>query len=88
MKGVIRLNDRHSHGGLVVSASGGMFAGKPVALIGDYVTCPIEGHGVNRIIEGHPNWRMNGKNVAVDGCRSACGCYLISTLPTAGCTKF
>ncbi|OCF95956.1 PAAR domain-containing protein [Gilliamella sp. wkB308] len=84
MKGVIRLGDPHSHGGNVISASGAKFDGKPVALVGDQVSCPKKGHGVNNIVEGHPTWKMFDRNVAVNGCKSACGCSLISTLPVAG----
>lgn len=84
MQGVIRLGDPHSHGGSVISASGAMFDGKSVALIGDQVSCPKKGHGINAIIEGHPTWKMYGRSVAVNGCKAACGCVLISTLPVAG----
>lgn len=84
MKGVIRLGDPHTHGGKVISASGANFADKPVALLGDKVSCPKKGHGINVIIEGHPTWTMFNIPVVVDGCKCACGCSLISTLPNAG----
>ncbi|MCX8639084.1 PAAR domain-containing protein [Gilliamella sp. B3172] len=84
MKGVIRLGDPHSHGGIVISASGANFDGKPVALVGDTVSCPKKGHGVNAIIEGHPTWIMHNRAVAVNGCHTACGCILMSTLTNVG----
>lgn len=87
MKGIIRLGDRHTHGGNVISASGADFAGKPVALVGDKVSCSKPGHGINPIIEGNTTWLMFNTPVAVDGCKCACGCTLISTLPTVGSEK-
>ncbi|MCO6546762.1 MULTISPECIES: PAAR domain-containing protein [unclassified Gilliamella] len=84
MKGVIRLGDPHTHGGCVISASGAIFDGKPVALVGDQVSCPIKGHGVNNIVDGHPTWKMYNRSVAINGCKAACGCELISTLSVVG----
>ena len=85
MKGVIRLGDPHSHGGNVITASGADFDGKPVALVGDSVSCPKKGHGINPIIEGHPTWLMHERQVVIEGCQAACGCVLISTLTQVGC---
>ncbi|MDF7669686.1 PAAR domain-containing protein [Orbaceae bacterium ESL0721] len=87
MKGVIRLGDPHSHGDNVISASGAIFAGKPVALVGDKVSCPKKGHGVNTIVEGNPTLLMFNRAAAVDGCKCTCGCTLISTLPNVGSDK-
>ncbi|AKJ42107.1 PAAR domain-containing protein [Pragia fontium] len=82
-KGVIRLGDRTSHGGTVITAtSTAVMDGKKIALVGDLVDCPQTGHGVNPIIEGSSGWVSDGKQVAVDGCRTACGCTLITSLPT------
>ncbi|AWH89435.1 PAAR domain-containing protein [Limnobaculum parvum] len=81
-KGVIRLGDITSHGGEVISASSTItLYGKKVALVGDLISCPKDGHGVNAIIEGATSWYHNGKPVAVDGCLCACGCTLLSSLP-------
>lgn len=82
MRGVIRLGDPHSHGGTVVTASGALFAGKKVMLVGDSVSCPL--HGLVAVTAGHPTWIMSGKAVIVDGCIAACGCVLRTTLPNAG----
>ena len=42
MKGIIRLGDATTHGGVVVQASSDMvIEGKPAALVGDLVSCPI-----------------------------------------------
>lgn len=81
MKGVVRLGDATTHGGQVIQASSGMdFMGKPAALVGDLVSCPI--HNVNPIVEGNSSMSFNGKQVVVDGCLCACGCKVISSLPS------
>lgn len=85
MKGIIRLGDKTDHGGTVISASETFICfGKGVARVGDMVTCPITGHGVTPIVEGHPTFTDKGKPVAFDGHRAACGCKLISSLPAVG----
>lgn len=83
MKRVIRLGDPTSHGGTVVSASSTVIInGKPVARVGDSVTCPIPGHGVVTIVEGDGAWLDDGRPIALEGHKTSCGASLISTLPT------
>ncbi|WP_244986158.1 PAAR domain-containing protein [Chromobacterium violaceum] len=81
MKPVIRLGDPTDHGGKVVSASSTttMF-GKAVALVGDSVSCPQNGHVNCVIVEGDPSWTVGGKGVALEGHKVSCGATLISTL--------
>lgn len=81
-KRVIRLGDRTTHGGVVVSASGNfkMF-GKEVARLGDKVTCPARGHGTCTIVEGDPLWSIDGVAVALEGHKTSCGASLIASLP-------
>ena len=55
--------------------------GKNAALVGDEINCPVEGHGINAIIEGSPEWISDGKPVVVDGCECECGCHVISSAP-------
>ncbi|EOW1017725.1 PAAR domain-containing protein, partial [Enterobacter kobei] len=56
-KGFVLLGDKTTHGGEVISASSTMTVnGNKVALVGDEIFCPVEGHGVNAIIEGSPEW--------------------------------
>ncbi|GEM_PF-5597052 len=56
-KGFVLIGDNTTHGGQVISASSTMVVnGKKVALVGDKVNCPKEGHGINAIIEGSPEW--------------------------------
>lgn len=81
-KGFVLLGDKTTHGGEVISASSTMIVnGKKVALIGDEINCPVEGHGVNTIIEGSSEWISDGKQVVVDGCKCECGCHVISSAP-------
>ncbi|MEN7433723.1 PAAR domain-containing protein [Chromobacterium sp. TRC.1.1.SA] len=81
MKPVIRLGDPTDHGGQVTSASATttMF-GKAVALVGDAVSCPRQGHTNCVIVEGDPSWTVGGKGVALEGHKTSCGASLISTL--------
>ncbi len=53
VKGVVLFGDKTTHGGQVISASSNITVnGKNVALVGDMVSCPVSGHGVNPILEG------------------------------------
>ena len=83
--GIVRLNDKLSSGGTVVSATSTMIIdGIVTALVGDEVYCPIEGHGKNKIAEGSSEWASDGKLVAFHQCKCQCGCTLISSLPGTG----
>lgn len=74
------LGDRTSHGGTVVEASQVTFThNKPIARVGDKVTCPIPGHGTTVIVEGDPTMILDGKPVARHGDKCACGAVLISS---------
>lgn len=78
---VIRLGDPTTHGGVVVSAAEDTYAwGKPIARMGDNVTCPIPGHRGCVIVEGDSSWTINGRHVALEGHLTSCGASLISTL--------
>ena len=66
--GVIVLGDSTTHGGKVVSAqSNYLLEGKQMAVVGDMVTCPKDGHSTCSIIEGHPTISLNGKPVVPYG---------------------
>lgn len=83
-KNVVRLGDPTTHGGAVISVSSTMIVeGKPAALLGDLVSCPKKGHGVNKIIEASTTCFSDGKPVVVDQCTCECGCKVISTLSTS-----
>ncbi|MBJ2231973.1 PAAR domain-containing protein [Pseudomonas simiae] len=85
MKGIIRIGDKTTGEGEVLSGSITMkFGGIGVAREGDPVDCPIPGHGRTEISEGHPVFHDNGIPIAFEGHACACGCTLISSLPVAG----
>ncbi|MFA7895489.1 PAAR domain-containing protein [Pseudomonas putida] len=85
MKGIIRVGDNTSGGGIVLTGSSSMrFGGIYVAREGDPVSCPVPGHGRTVIAEVYPAFRDSGVPVAFDGHRCACGCVLISSMPNAG----
>jgi uncharacterized Zn-binding protein involved in type VI secretion len=80
-QGFVLLGDKTSHDGEVISASSTTIVhGKPVALVGDEVSCPVPGHGVNAIVEGSPDCSEDGRALVVNGCRSECGCRVISSV--------
>ncbi|MBU9853737.1 PAAR domain-containing protein [Rahnella inusitata] len=81
---IIRIGDKTTHGGAVLTGSGTMsFGNIPVARKGDKVSCPVPFHGPTFITEGNPNYLDNGIPVAFHGHKCACGCTLISSLATA-----
>jgi uncharacterized Zn-binding protein involved in type VI secretion len=84
MKGIIRIGDKTTGGGSVLSGSAvRRFGGIGVARQGDPVSCPIIGHGPTVIAEGRLDFRDNGVPIAFDGHLCECGCALISSLPQA-----
>lgn len=75
---IILVGDPTSHGGEVITGSStGSVAGKPIARLGDEVSCP--NHGVNKIIEGEASYDIDGVPVALEGHRTECGSTLIAT---------
>ena len=85
MRRVIRLGDRTSHGGYVVSATSRFTVmGIDVARLGDQCTCPKKDHNNCYIVEGDPGWTIDGVPVALEGHRLSCGAVLISSMPNAG----
>ncbi|MDK6079997.1 PAAR domain-containing protein [Massilia varians] len=81
---IVRLGDSTSHGGKVVSASSThLIDGIGIARVGDMITCPQNGHGINSIVEGAATYLIGERMVALHGHRCACGCSLISSLVTA-----
>ncbi|MDR3479377.1 MAG: PAAR domain-containing protein [Burkholderiaceae bacterium] len=77
----VRLGDSTSHGGSVTSAASQSIAmGKPLALVGDSCSCPIPGHSNCTIVEGDPNWTIDGKAVALHGHKVSCGATLIASI--------
>ncbi len=85
MKGIIRVGDKNTGGGVVLSSSSSMmFNGIQVAREGDPVHCPVIGHGNTAVAEGRQNFIDDGIPVAFEGSRCGCGCTLVSSLMSAG----
>lgn len=79
-KGIVRLHDKLSSGGEVISASSStIIDGLHVVILNDLVSCPIEGHGINRIVDTSPEWLSDGKQVVFDGAKCQCGCTVIAS---------
>ncbi|MEF7612882.1 PAAR domain-containing protein [Aquincola sp. MAHUQ-54] len=73
------IGDTTSHGGRVVSGSPhSRILGRPVARLGDTVTCPRCRPHRFAIVEGSETHRVDGRPVARDGDRAACGAVLIA----------
>lgn len=88
MKGIVRIGDKTTGGGVVQSGSANMkFAGLGVARLNDPVSCPIPGHSPSHIAQGHPTMKDNGVPIAFHGDKCTCGCTLISSLTAATTSK-
>lgn len=75
---VIRVGDSTSHGGTVAEGSEHFIVdGKPVARVGDKVTCPL--HGDTTIDSGSATYITDGRPTARDGDTTACGATLGAT---------
>jgi len=83
MTDLIRLGDATDHGGKVITASSTMrYDGRPVARMGDEVSCPRHPKvRRNLIIDGDASMKdEGGVPVARHGYRAMCDCKLISSL--------
>ena len=76
----IREGDRTSHDGVVLSCSpNNMMDGKPMALLGDMVSCP-RCSGVFPIVTAKPvGMTFDGRPPAMEGDKTACGATLIAS---------
>ena len=80
-KPFILIGDKTSHGGVVVQGSPvSTVDGKPLARVGDQVTCPRRGHGgTTVIVSGDPTMIIDGMPAARHGDKCACGATLIAS---------
>lgn len=77
-KPIIVLGDKTDHGGVVVTgAPVSDVDGKPIARVGDQVTCPTC-KGVFPIASGDGTVIVDGQPVARHGDKTACGASLIA----------
>jgi uncharacterized Zn-binding protein involved in type VI secretion len=80
-RGVIRLGDKTSHGGQVISASSGtVVMDKAAALANDMTVCP-QCKGEFAVRPSGVGAKHEGRAYAYDGDVTACGAKLISSLP-------
>lgn len=78
MKPVVRLGDKTSHGGVVISASSTFdIMGRSAALLNDTVSCPK--HGNNAITECSFDYDENGRGIVYEGCKTACGAIVYAS---------
>ncbi len=80
----IREGDTTSHGGRVLACtSNNVMFGKPMALLGDMVSCP-KCKGVFPIVDVKVNsMTFGGRPVATEGDKTACGASLIASQGSA-----
>jgi type VI secretion system secreted protein VgrG len=76
----ILLGDTTSHGGVVISGSPTTTVeGRPIARVGDMVTCPLCKPHVFPIVEGLTTFTDNYMAVALHGHKIACGATLMAS---------
>lgn len=78
--GVVRLGDKTTHGGTVISAQPTFkVLGKAVAVEGDFTMCP-QCKGTFPIQTVGSDRHHNGRAVAYNGDKAVCGAKLISSI--------
>ena len=78
-RGVVRLNDKTTHGGHVISATGPTIMGQPAALVGDMTYCPLC-KGNFAMTPTGVGARHLGRACAYDMDLTACGAQLIASV--------
>jgi uncharacterized Zn-binding protein involved in type VI secretion len=82
----ILIGDTTDHGGVVLEGTQvSDIGGKPIARVGDKVSCPKHGHGQNGIVvivSGDPTLIIDGQPLARHGDKTSCGAMLLSTQVT------
>lgn len=85
MKPLIVIGDKTSHGGTVITCSSiSTTNGKGWARVGDMVSCP-RCKGVFPIAQGDNGLRTEGRAVAYDGCKTACGASKLVSMELKEC---
>lgn len=68
-----------THGATIITASPDRYVnGQPVPRLGDLVSCPIPGHGINPIVSVVVTQQTDGKQDAHLAATTACGAMIIS----------
>ena len=78
MTRICRLNDTHSHGGYITTASADCFLGnEPIARHGDQIYC--NQHGQQTIVGTNNSIYINNSEIALEGDVCTCGATLIAS---------
>jgi len=73
------LGSACSHGATIITGSGTRtINGTPVARLGDLVSCPIQGHGINPIIVVQTQVTTDELPTAMVTATASCGAVIIS----------
>ncbi|MBR8056316.1 PAAR domain-containing protein [Burkholderia dolosa] len=79
MKAVVRKGDTTDHGGMVLEGFGlANLNGRPASGVGHMVLCP-KCQGAYPIVQGSSQYTIDGRAVALDGMKTACGASLIAS---------
>lgn len=79
MKAIVRNGDGTDHGGTVLDGfASSNLGGRSAAGMGHMVACPKCG-GAFPIIQGSSQYAIDGRAVALDGMKTACGASLIAS---------
>jgi len=79
MKAIVRKGDSTDHGGIVLEGfDHANLDGRPASGIGHNVSCPKCG-GTFAIVQGSSQYAIDGRPVALDGMKTACGASLIAS---------
>uniref|UniRef100_UPI003BEEB1FC PAAR domain-containing protein n=1 Tax=Burkholderia arboris TaxID=488730 RepID=UPI003BEEB1FC len=79
---IIRRSDKTDHGGTVLEGFDDVdLGGQQAAGVGHMVWCPKCG-GMFPIVQGSSSYAIDGRAVALDGMKTACGASLIASQQT------
>ncbi|WP_080406301.1 PAAR domain-containing protein [Burkholderia ubonensis] len=82
MKAIVRKGDSTDHGGTVLDGFGlANLNDRPASGVGHMVLCP-RCKGTFPIVQGSSQYTIEGRAVALDGMKTACGASLIASQQT------
>lgn len=76
---IAMLNAGCTHGAVVITGSPDRYVnGLPVVRMGDLVSCPLQGHGINPIVAVHVIQQTDNRPPAHSMAVAACGATIIT----------
>ncbi|CAM3208265.1 PAAR domain-containing protein [Cupriavidus taiwanensis] len=76
---IVVVGDGHTHGGFVLAGSPSRkINGRPMACMGDAVSCPL--HGISRISQVRGLYKVDGVPGAASGDATECGAVLMGSV--------